>query len=106
SRQGNRNELNISVGTTATTGREYYLRIPISYQGFTHYLWYYVAVRTELNNSQSINQYLYALGYAKFRITAITSNNIRGRAISGLLQPDEITSGLQPRLQAWDTSTP
>lgn len=105
-RQGSKNELTIDVGANAQTGKEYYLRIGIEYtqsgETYTHWAWYYVQVRAPLNNSSSISQFVYALGYATFEITEINSNSIKGRAISGLLRPEEITAGLQPRLVPWE----
>ena len=105
-RQGSRNQLTIDTSNTATTGKEYYIRIPLSYtnglQTYTHYVWYYIAVRTPLSNASGIGQYVYALGYANYKITSITSNTIKGRAISGLMRdPTEIISGFQPRLVPW-----
>lgn len=94
--------LNFNIQNNALTGREYYVKVPFSYNGYQHSLWYYVQVRAPLNNSQSINQFVYALGYANFEITAIDSNSIRGRAVSGLLQPDQVKMGMQPRLLPWD----
>ena len=62
-------------------------------------MWYYIAVRTPLSNASGIGQYVYALGYANYKITEIGSNYIKGQAISGLMRdPEEIISGFQPRL--------
>jgi hypothetical protein len=102
SKSGSKNQLTIDTSNTATTGREYYIRIPLTYGSFTHYVWYYIAVRTPLSNASGIGQYVYALGYANYEITEIGSNYIKGRAISGLMRdPSEIISGFQPRLLPW-----
>jgi hypothetical protein len=108
SNTGSKNELTIDTSSTATTGEEYYIRIPLTYtdtatgKTYTHYAWYYFAVRTPLSNASGIGQFIYALGYASFQITDIGSNYIKGRAISGLARdPSELISGLQPRLLPW-----
>jgi Flp pilus assembly protein TadG len=102
SKSGSKNQLTIDTSNTAATGREYYIRIPLTYGSFTHYVWYYIAVRTPLSNASGIGQYVYALGYANYKITEIGSNYIKGRAISGLMRdPSEIISGFQPRLLPW-----
>jgi hypothetical protein len=98
--------LNLNIANNAITGREYYLKIPFTYtkggETYRHYLWYYVQVRARLNNSQSVNDFVYALGYANFQITYIDTNTIRGRAVSGLLRPEQLTMGMQPRLLPWN----
>jgi hypothetical protein len=102
SKSGSKNQLTIDTSNTATTGKEYYIRIPLTYGSYTHYAWYYIAVRTPLSNASGIGQYVYALGYSNYKITSITSNTIKGRAISGLLRdPSDIISGFQPRLLPW-----
>jgi Flp pilus assembly protein TadG len=102
SKSGSKNQLTIDTSSTATAGKEYYIRIPLTYGGFTHYVWYYIAVRTPLSNASGIGQYVYALGYANYKITDIGSNYIKGRAISGLMRdPSDIISGFQPRLMPW-----
>ena len=107
SHSGSKNELTIDTSNTADTGREYYIRIPLSYTAsgktYTHYVWYYISVRTPLSSASGIGKFVYALGYANFVITDIDSNNIWGRAISGLARdPSELISGLQPRLVPWE----
>ncbi len=92
----------ISVAPSATGGRSYYVRFPISYGGKTHWLWYYLAIKPPTSNSNSLNQYVYSLGYANFVITDIRSNVIRGRAVSGLLRPGDVIAGMQPRLVPWE----
>jgi len=102
SHSGSRDKLSIDASNSATTGKEYYLRIPLSYGSFTHYVWYYFSVRPPLSNASSITQFVYALGYATFKITYVDSNTIRGQAISGLMRaPSDIISGFQPRLLPW-----
>jgi Flp pilus assembly protein TadG len=102
SKSGSKNQLTVDTSNSATAGKEYYIRIPLTYGSFTHYVWYYIAVRTPLSNASGIGQYVYALGYSNYKITSITSNTITGRAISGLLRdPSEIISGFQPRLLPW-----
>jgi hypothetical protein len=102
SKSGGGNKLDIDVANTASTGKEYYVRFTISSGTYTHYAWYYIAVRPPLNNSKSITEYVYALGYARFKITYVDSNTIRGRAVSGLLNPSEDSPGLNPRLITWE----
>jgi len=103
--QNRKTMLNINVQNNALTGREYYIKIPFSYTSggntYQHSLWYYIQVRAPLNNSQSINQFVYTLGYANFQITSIDANSIKGRAVSGLLVPDQLKMGMQPRLLPW-----
>jgi Flp pilus assembly protein TadG len=102
SKSGSKNQLTIDTSSTATTGKEYYIRIPLTYGSFTHYAWYYIAVRTPLSNASGIGKFVYALGYTNYKITEIGSNYIKGRAISGLMgDPTEIISGFQPRLLPW-----
>jgi hypothetical protein len=102
-RSSGRDMVSIDASNTATTGKSYYLRIPLTYGGFTHHVWYYFAVRPELSNASSIDQFVYALGYATFRITYADSNDVRGVAVSGLMrEPEDIISGFQPRLIAWE----
>lgn len=101
SKSGGQNKFQVNVGSNAQTGREYYVRITIAKGSYTHYAWYYVQVRPPLNNSQSISQYVYALGYASFKITYIDSNTIKGRAVSGLQKPEDLKAGLVPRLVPW-----
>ena len=55
-----------------------------------------------MSNSSSMQQYVYSLGYANFIITEIGSNSIKGRAVSGLLDPEDMIAGLQPRLIPWE----
>lgn len=98
---GSQNKFKVNVGNSAQTGQEYYVRLAISKSGYTHYAWYYVQVRPPLNNSSSVTQYVYALGYASFKITYIDSNTLKGRAISGLMKPEDIKVGLLPRLVPW-----
>jgi len=99
---GSRDMVTISASNTATTGKSYYLRIPLTYGSFTHYVWYYFSVRPSLSNASGINQFVYALGYATFKVTYADSNTIKGQAISGLARtPEDIISGFQPRLLAW-----
>jgi Putative Flp pilus-assembly TadE/G-like len=102
SKSGGGNKLDIDVANTASTGKEYYVRFTISSGTYTHYAWYYIAVRPPLNNSKSITEYVYALGYARFKITYVDSNTIKGKAVSGLLNPSEDSPGLNPRLIAWE----
>jgi hypothetical protein len=103
SKQGPRNLLSIDASSSAETGKEYYIRIPLTYGSFTQYAWYYIAVRPPLSNASGIGQFVYALGYANFKITEIGSNYIKARAISGLLRrPADIIAGFQPRLQPWE----
>lgn len=99
---GSRDKLSIDASNTATTGKSYYLRVPLTYGGFTHHVWYYFSVRPALSNASGISQFVYALGYATFKVTYTDSNTIKGRAVSGLARtPDDIISGFQPRLVAW-----
>lgn len=74
----------------------------MSHNGRTQWLWYYVRVRLPVSNSNNVTQYVYTLGYASFRITEINSNNIKGRAVSGLLKPGDVIAGMQPRLVPWE----
>src|SRR5205085_12224243 len=97
-KSGGQNKFKVSVGNSAATGQEYYVRITITKGSYTHYAWYYVQVRPPLNNSSSISQYVYALGYANFKITYIDSNTIKGQAVSGLLKPEDVKIGPVPRL--------
>jgi hypothetical protein len=100
---GSRDMVTISASNSATTGKSYYLRVPLTYGGFTHHVWYYFAVRPALSNASGIDQFVYALGYTTFKITYSDSNDVRGRAVSGLArEPEEIISGFQPRLVAWE----
>jgi hypothetical protein len=94
--------LDIGVAPNATPGRDYYLRIAVNYGGHTHWAWYYIAVQPQLGNSRNISEYVYTLGYANFLITDITANQIKGRAISGLLKPGDVITGRQPRLIPWN----
>ena len=94
--------LDIEVAPSATPGRDYYARVAVSYKGHTHWAWYYLAVQPPMGNSKNISEYVYTLGYANFQITEITSNQIKGRAISGLLKPGDVISGRQPRLIPWN----
>jgi hypothetical protein len=108
SKQGSSNKLSIDVSNAATTDQEYLVRIPLNYQPstktYTHYVWYRISVRTPSSNAASIDKYVYALGYANFKITEIGSNYIKGRAVSGLKNsPEELISGFQPRLVPWDS---
>jgi Flp pilus assembly protein TadG len=101
-KSGAKNQLDIEVASSASTGKEYYLRFTLSSGSYTHYAWYYIAVRPPLNNSKSLTEYVYALGYTKFLITYTDSNTIKGRAISGLLDPKKDAPGLRPRLVGWE----
>lgn len=96
------NFLDVDVTTAAAEGRAYYLRIPVTYNGATRWAWYYLAIMHNTSNSNTLNQYVYTLGYANFVITRITSNEIYGRAISGLLAPGDVLTGMQPRLIPWE----
>ena len=96
------NYIDINLAPTAATGKSYYVRFPISYGGKTQWLWYYLAVKPAMSNSSSMQQYVYSLGYANFIITEIGSNSIKGRAVSGLLDPEDMIAGLQPRLIPWE----
>jgi Flp pilus assembly protein TadG len=98
----NRNLLNITIQPTAELGRSYYLRIPVTYNGRTHWAWYYMAIRPATSPSNTVNNFVYALGYANFVITEIRSNAIYGRAVSGLLMPGDIMAGMVPRLVPWE----
>jgi hypothetical protein len=100
-KSGGNNNLNIDVSNSALTGKEYYVRIPVTYGSYTHYAWYYIAVRPPLGNSSSISEYVFALGYARFYITYVDSNTIKGEAVSGLLNPEETPAGFRPRLLPW-----
>ncbi|HMQ30631.1 MAG TPA: pilus assembly protein TadG-related protein [Chloroflexaceae bacterium] len=96
-------KLQIRVGANATPNRNYYLRVQITNSfGKTQWLWYYLTIKPNQNNSKNVSEYVYALGYANFIITAIDSNQIRGRAISGLLAPGDVLGGMQPRLIPWN----
>ncbi len=97
-----KNYIDINLAPTAAAGKSYYVRFPISYGGKTQWLWYYLAVKPPLSSSSSLKQYVYSLGYANFIITEIGSNSIKGRAISGLLDPEDMIAGLQPRLIPWE----
>jgi hypothetical protein len=101
-RSSGRDMVSIDASNSATTGKSYYLRIPLTYGSFTHHVWYYFSVRPALSNASGIDQFVYALGYATFNITYSDSNDIRGRAVSGLMrEPEDIISGFQPRLLPW-----
>jgi hypothetical protein len=91
--------LDIDVSDTATENKEYYLRITVTKSGVTRWAWYYINVIPAISNS--INNYVYVLGYAEFKITDISSNYVKGQAVSGLLKPSERKGGLQPRLLPW-----
>lgn len=97
--------LDINVGTSAATSKSYYLRIKVMEQGNHdkfHWAWYFLAIKPPMSNSHGIDQYVYTLGYANFKITSIGSNYIKGRAISGLLKPGDKIAGLVARLVPWE----
>jgi hypothetical protein len=96
------NFLDVDVTTAAEEGKSYYLRIPVTYNGATRWAWYYLAIMQDTSNSNTLDQYVYTLGYANFVITEIKSNEIYGRAISGLLKPGDVLTGMQPRLVPWE----
>jgi hypothetical protein len=83
----------------AAAEHKHYLRIAVTKSGETQWVWYYIDVQNPI--SPSINGYVRILGYATFEITAMTSNSVNGRAISGLKKSDDITIGLKPRLLPW-----
>ena len=96
--------LDLSVGTHAATSKAYYLRIQVTdkHTHKSHWVWYFLAVQPPISNSHGIDQYVYTLGYANFRITEIGSNYIKGAAISGLLKPGDMIAGLEARLVPWE----
>ncbi|HWQ13405.1 MAG TPA: TadE/TadG family type IV pilus assembly protein [Roseiflexaceae bacterium] len=103
---GGGNRIKIRVGRNAVVNKEYYLRTQLSRtvsgSTYTHWVWYYVQVRVPVSASDStLKNFVYALGYANFEVTYIDANTIRGRAVSGLLTPEEVMRGLQPRLIPW-----
>ncbi len=49
----------------------------------------------------SIDEWVVALCYARFRISTITSNTVTARAISGCMSPSEVTQGLTSRMLPW-----
>jgi hypothetical protein len=100
--RSNTNFIDVAVEPTATAGRSYYVRFPISYSGKTHWIWYYLSLKPPTSSAKSLNQYVYAIGYANFEITKIDANDIFGRAVSGLLRPGDVIAGMQPRLVPWE----
>jgi hypothetical protein len=95
-------EVDVDADETIAVPGEYYVRIQVDKDGFRKWAWYYIKVNPPLSNASSLSKYVYVLGYARFRITKITSNYIEGEAVSGLLTTDdEIKYGLTPRLQPW-----
>lgn len=105
--QGQRDYLEIDVASTVATNVSYYLRTAVTFNGRTHWMWYYLHIQDPLNSS--IDSYVHTIGYANFRITQITSNSIWGEAISGLLLPTSysdlssgVVAGMTPRLLPWD----
>jgi len=91
--------LDIDVSDTATENKEYYLRVGVTKSGVTRWAWYYINVIPAISNS--INNYVYVLGYAEFKITDISVNYMKGQAVSGLLKSGDLKSGFQPRLLPW-----
>jgi hypothetical protein len=88
--------------TIAVPG-EYYVRIQVKKGSVQKWAWYYIKVNPPLSNASSLSKYVYIIGYARFRITDIKSNYIKGEAVSGLLTTDdEIKYGLTPRLIPWE----
>lgn len=94
--------LRISVGPNAPLNRNLHLRVAVTSNGRTQWLWSYLRLRQPVSNSNSVTQYVYTLGYASYRITEIGSNYINGRAVSGLLRPGDVIAGMQPRLVPWE----
>ncbi|MFV9506975.1 MAG: pilus assembly protein TadG-related protein [Oscillochloridaceae bacterium umkhey_bin13] len=103
--QANRPNLRITVGPNAPINRDFHVRVQVNRQSGTappQWLWYYVRVRLPVSNSNNVSQYVYTLGYANFRVTRTTANNIYGVAVSGLLKPGDVIVGMQPRLLPWE----
>ncbi|HEX6288170.1 MAG TPA: pilus assembly protein TadG-related protein [Herpetosiphonaceae bacterium] len=96
--------LRIQVNPATVQPGEY----DIDYQvtaGSTHSTRFHLRVEEDLN--ASIDSWVVALCYANFRITTnlnqqSTPNVIKGRAVSGCLDPNQITSGLTSRLVQWN----
>jgi hypothetical protein len=67
----------------------------------THSTRFHLRVEEDLNSS--IDSWVVALCYARFRITDMGPPNdvIQGRAVSGCLSPDQVTAGLTARLIPW-----
>ncbi|WP_026370949.1 pilus assembly protein TadG-related protein [Kallotenue papyrolyticum] len=67
----------------------------------THSTRFHLRVEEDLN--ASIDAWVVALCYARFRITDMGPPNdvIKGRAISGCLAPEQVTAGLTARLIPW-----
>lgn len=59
-------------------------------------------LRVEPASNPSITSWVTALCYANFKLTDMSNPNVvKGRAISGCLTPEQITTGLKGRLMPW-----
>lgn len=66
---------------------------------FNHSTRFYLRIKDGAN--PSIDEWVYALCYARFQITTIDTNYVDGRAVSGCLPPEKATKGMTGRLSNW-----
>jgi hypothetical protein len=52
-------------------------------------------------SNPSVNEWVVVLCYARLKITAISANGVKARAISGCIPPNQMTQGFSARLLPW-----
>lgn len=93
--------LKISIDPATAAVGEYDIDYQVSTSGGTHSTRYHLRVEEPINSS--IDSWIVNLCYANFRITDMSSPNVvLGEAVSGCLDPGQITAGLTSRLTAWN----
>jgi len=103
-RSGPTPTLRIQVNPATVQPGEYDIDYQVTASS-THSTRFHLRVEEPLN--ASIDSWVVALCYANFRITTnlnqpSTPNVIRGRAVSGCLDPNQLTAGLTSRLVGWN----
>jgi hypothetical protein len=96
--------LRIQVNPATVQAGEYEIDYQVS-TPIRHSTRFHLRVEEALN--ASIDSWVVALCYANFRITSnlnqpSTPNVIKGQAVSGCLDPGQITAGLTSRLMSWN----
>lgn len=96
--------LKVTINPATAAVGEYEIDYQVSTSGATHSTRYHLRVEESLN--ASIDSWIVNLCYANFKITTNlsqpnTPNVIKGRAVSGCLDPGQITAGLTSRLLPW-----
>ncbi|HEY0602588.1 MAG TPA: Tad domain-containing protein [Herpetosiphonaceae bacterium] len=100
SHSGQKPTLKVSINPATAAVGEYDIDYQVTTSGGTHSARFHLRIEESLN--ASIDSWIVNLCYANFKITDMSAPNVvKGQAVSGCLDPGQITAGLTSRLLPW-----